>query len=565
MKRVCVRCSLPPHLSGARSCSVLLGAALSLLLAACASVASVELAGSARRARASAIQLALGASRGSLARIVAIEGAGLVLAAFVLAIVLARIGVEAIRGGLPATLTRASNNVIDLDMRVVLLMFALAALTWMAASVSPMAAAFRSSFMGLMKSDDRGAIASRRAAFVRRALTACQVSVAVALVTCALLFTRTYSNLLAVDKGFDSENLFSIAWSMPMDYPLASLRTQAVTALRQTPGIEAVTTSAPPPSTGDSPGPVAVEVDGAAPLDPPVLLGRKWVDQGFFSVVRLPLKAGRLPQPGDSPTDVVVPSLFARRFFKNGDAVGHSFRLSASAPWHRVIGVVGDFRTSRTRMPEDGDRELYFYAIPAAPSAQASPAQVEPQTRFVDNGGSWRNLALTLRTNGLVSLATLETVVRQIDPQVQATVTAVDRRYEAQADDTRLAATVVSAFGWLAFIVAMAGVYGVMAFIVVCRTREIGIRVALGADAPAIRRFVLGSSLRMVLLGGAVGIGLALLGSRWLQSQLFGVSAVDPATYGLATIVAVLASIVATWLPARHAAAVDPAITLRSE
>ena len=236
------------------------------------------------------------------------------------------------------------------------------------------------------------------------------------------------------------------------------------------------------------------------------------MDSDFFSVMRLPLKAGRLPRPGDSPTDVVVPSLFARRFFSNGDAVGHSFRLSASGPWHRVIGVVGDFRTSRTRMPQDGNQELYFYATPAPSSAQASPAQADPpQTRFVDTGSPWRNLALTLRTNGLVSLATLETVARQVDPQVLATVTAVDRRYQAQADDTRLAANVVSAFGWLAFIVAMAGVYGVMAFIVVCRTREIGIRVALGADAPAIRRFVLGSSLRMVLLGGAAGIGLALL------------------------------------------------------
>jgi ABC-type antimicrobial peptide transport system permease subunit len=123
----------------------------------------------------------------------------------------------------------------------------------------------------------------------------------------------------------------------------------------------------------------------------------------------------------------------------------------------------------------------------------------------------------------------------------------------------------VSAFGWLAFIVAIAGVYGVMAFIVASRTREIGIRVALGADTAAIRRLVLGSSLRMVFLGGGLGIGLALLGSRWLQSQLFGVSAVDPATYGFATLAAVLASVVATLLPARHAARVDPAVTLRSD
>jgi putative ABC transport system permease protein len=216
-------------------------------------------------------------------------------------------------------------------------------------------------------------------------------------------------------------------------------------------------------------------------------------------------------------------------------------------------------------MPQDGDRELYFYAIPATPAVPATPGpQASEAPRPIDTGGSWRTLNLTVRTNGLLSAATLQSVATQIDPGVEATVTEVNKRYEAQADDTRLAANVVSAFGWLAFIVAIAGVYGVMTFIVVSRTREIGIRVALGADTAAIRRFVFGSSLRMVLLGGGAGVGMALLGSRWLQSQLFGVSAVDPATYGLAAAAAVLASVVATLLPARHAARVDPAVTLRS-
>jgi predicted permease len=546
---------------------VLVGAALSLLLAACASAASVALAGSVRRVRASAIHLALGASRTRLARIAAIEGAQLVTAAFIVSLALASLGIGAIDTALPDTLRRSTTNPIDLDARAVIVMFGLTALTWLAASLSPIVSTLRSNLVTLLKNDDRAAVSSRATAFWRRSLTAAQVAVAVALVVCAGLFARTYGNLLAVDKGFDSSNLFSVSWSMPSDYPLGSLRTRAVEVLRQTPGVEAVTTSAPPPSPGDSPGPMRVEVDGAVPLDPPVLVGRKWVDAAYFDVVRLPLLAGRLPQSGNAPTDAVIPALFARRFFGSADPVGRSFRLSEREPWQRVIGVVGDFRISRTRMPQDGDRELYFYVMSADTLARpgAGAPATSSQPRPVDTGGSWRILTLTLRTNGQLPMFSLRTVAQQIDAQVVATVADVDERYAAQAEDTRLAASVVAIFGWLAFIVAMAGVYGVMAFIVASRTREIGIRVALGADTMAIRRFVLGSSLRLVLLGGAAGIGLALLSSRWLQSQLFGISAVDPSTYGAATLVAVVGSAIATWLPARHAAKVDPAITLRRE
>jgi putative ABC transport system permease protein len=546
---------------------VLVGAALCLLLAACASAASVALAGSARRVRTSAIHLALGASRARLARIAAIEGAQLVGAALILSLGLTSLGIGAIGAALPDTLRRSTTNPIDLDARVVIVMFALAAITWLAASLAPILSTFRSNLITLLKNDDRGAVSSRATAFWRRSLTASQVALAVALVICAGLFARTYGNLLAVDKGFDSSNLFSVAWSMPADYPLSMLRTKALDVLQKTTGVEAVTTSAPPPSTGDSPSPRRVEVDGAAPLDPPVLVGRKWVDANYFNVVRMPLLAGRLPQPGDAPTDVVIPSLFARRFFGSADPVGRSFRTSEKEPWQRVIGVVGDFRISRTRLPQDGDPELYFYVMSAdtlaRPGAPAPAAASQP--RRVDTGGSWRFLSLTLRTNGQVPASSLQMIAQQIDPQVPATVSDVDKRYAAQTDDTRLAASVVSIFGWLAFIIAMAGVYGVMTFIVASRTREIGIRVALGADTIAIRRFVLGSSLRMVLLGGVAGIGLALLISRWLQSQLFGVSAVDPATYSAAAVVAVVGSALATWLPARHAASVDPAITLRRD
>jgi predicted permease len=540
---------------------VLAGAALCLLLAACASIASIELAGAVTRARRSAIQLALGASRGSVARIVAIEGALLVSAAFILATGLASLGTEAVANNLPDSLRYSTRNPIDLDFRVLAGMFVLASMAWVVATFSPILTAFRTSLVSLLKSDDRGASASRRATLVRRALTASQIAVAVALVIGALLFARAYRNLLAVDKGFDSQRLFSVAWDLPVDYSSSHL-VRARTVLRETPGVEAVTTTGSPPNVGDSGSPLAIEIDGGPPAHPPVTVGRSWVDRAFFDVVRLPVYAGTLPESNGDLNEVVVPRLFARRFFPNGDAVGHVFRRSSREPWLRVAAVVGDFRTNRVRMPEDGDPELFYYSFLPPPVPQPAAAV---GTRRIDTGMSRRFVTFTVRLNRPESTAALEAAARRIDPQLPVTVTSVDDRYARQAADTELAANVVTIFGWFSFAIAMAGVYGVMTFIVANRTREIGIRVALGAHASHIRRLVLRSSFRLALLGAAAGVGLAMAASTWLQSQLFGVSATDPATLAIVVIGVMATSLAATWLPARRAAGVDPAVALRRE
>ena len=369
---------------------VLVAAALCLLMAACASVASIELAGAARRARTMAVHLALGASRGGLTGIAAMEGGLIILAALLVAALLTWLATDLAARNLPASLTLRAYRPITFDQRTLLAMAALAAAAWAAATAPPMLAAWRSKLLPLLKSEDRGASASRRAALVRRLLTASQVAVAVALVIGALLFSRTYANLISVHKGFDSQRLFSLGWSLPANAPTSSLQARAIEVLGSSPAVEAVTTSAPPPSTGDSPGPAAIRVDGGAPADPPARLGRKWIDADYFRVIPLPLKAGRLPQAGDSPDDVVVPERFARKFFPGGAAIGHTFQVSDREPVLRIVGVVGDFRINRTRMPEDGNPELYYYFIPPSPAvrvprrkARHSPTPAAVFARFV--------------------------------------------------------------------------------------------------------------------------------------------------------------------------------------
>jgi hypothetical protein len=389
------------------------------------------------------------------------------------------------------------------------------------------------------------------------------VALAVALLIGGLLYARSYQNLLAVEKGFDSRNLYFVDWTMPRDFPAADLTAKATEALAKTPGIEAFTRSSPPPSTGNSPSRAAIEIDGGAPAAP-LLIGEKRVDLGFFAVIKLPVKQGQLPVAGDSLDDVVVPEFFARRFFPEGTAVGHAFRLSPKLPWKTIVAVVGDVRTDRTKMPQTDDRAFYYYGVQTVPPPPP-PVPATPRPAQIDNGGVTRFLTITVRTNGQLSASGLLAYAKQIEPRLRVTVAAVDDSYARQSEDTRMASQIVGAFSALAFIICMAGVFGVMAFLVAGRTREIGIRLALGADPVNVRRMVLASSARMVVLGAVIGLAIALGASRWVDSQLFGISSTDPVIYGLAAISVVGVALVATWHPARQASRVDPAITLRAE
>ena len=155
--------------------------------------------------------------------------------------------------------------------------------------------------------------------------------------------------------------------------------------------------------------------------------------------------------------------------------------------------------------------------------------------------------------------------VRSIDSSFRLRTEWIDETYATTFADRRLAARVVTAFGLLAFAVAIAGLYGVMTLLVAGRTREIGIRMALGADHQHIRRLVLGSTVRLGTAGSACGIALAVAGSRWIESQLFGVSPTDPLTHVLVVVIVLVAALTAAWGPARRAVRVDPTIALRAE
>jgi predicted permease len=536
---------------------VLLGAALCLLLVACANVASLELASAVSRARTYAIQLAVGASRGSLVRTALIEGALVMVAAVTSAAFLATLASGVLVEYLPPAIVNSANP-IDLDTRAGLFMIGIGALTWMLASLPVVAFASRANLLEVLKLEGSAVATSRGGALFRRVLTVAQVALAVLLLVGSVLYVRSYLALLDIQKGFDSSGVVSISLTIPpQSYGTAAERQVAVQTIldrvRARPGVAAAFEGAPPPSMGDSPMRIdALEIDDRPPEQSDLALPKLWVEPDYFEVLGIPLLAGRMFEPGEPPTNVIISEALATRLWPGGNAVGHRFRESPKMPWKYVIGIV-----RHVRLTQDGTTgpSRYFQLYARRQPPPPPPAGPGPRPVAVRAFGF---LTVTARVDSRARALDLYQTVRSVDPRNILKLEFADDQYARQFADRLFATRVVSGFGALAFVVAAAGIYGLMAFLVASRAREMGIRSALGADARDIRRLVLGSSLRLVTAGALIGVAAAIGLSRWVQSQLFGVRPTDPVTLIAVTLGVMAVALLATWQPARQASRIDP-------
>jgi hypothetical protein len=277
------------------------------------------------------------------------------------------------------------------------------------------------------------------------------------------------------------------------------------------------------------------------------------------------LLEGRFFTSDDPRHHVIVNEHFARRFWPGG-AEGHTFRRSETDPAMVIVGVVGHVRTADERRTGTPSDVLLYYTpqivSPQSPSVVRPPAPVGIRRT---GGPASAFVPLLVRLDAAEQLATVLATVRAEVPQFAVRASMVEDDYAAWEGETLLQMQVISAFGVLALLTAVAGVYGVMAFLVARRTRELGLRMALGATHRDVMSLVLGSATRLTILGALIGLLGAGMGSRFVESELFGVSPTDPLTYLSVALVVSIGATVATWLPARRAARVDPAITLRSE
>jgi predicted permease len=528
---------------------LLLTSASCLLLVAGANVVNLELTFAVTRARWQAVALALGASPRSLFAAAAVEGALLVAAAALVGAGLAALGLRALTALLPAAVTSSLANPLDVDGRTFAFLLGVSATVWLLAELPVALGASRTNMLRALRFEGRSMSGSLAGAWIRRALTVVEVATTVALLVGATLTARSYAALLGIPKGFDVEGIAAIDVAQrPGSSEKASELSQRLAhAWRARPDVlYAAPASGIPPGRGGAIN-AGLSISGRDGTQGQVTVAGYGVDPQFFSAMRLPLIAGRAFMPDDSSDAVVIDEGFARRYWPDGSALGAHFsfggsRFNSGSGQYVVVGIAQHMRTS-----ED--------------SATAASAESFPIYFRLEDGYS--PLSFVLRLTDPTRLDDVVAMARTLAPDARIRAEFIRDRYAAMFSNEMIAASIMSVFSGLAFVVAIAGIYAVMAFLVASRTREIGIRVALGADRGRIQRLVLGGSLALVVAGAVIGGAAAFAGARWAASLLVGVSPTDPWTYAGVTISVTLAALIATWQPARAAAAVDPTILLR--
>lgn len=547
--RVSSATGLPPDASTpiAGFFALLLAISGLVLLIASVNVASMLLARAVVRRREIAVRLALGAARGRLIRQLVTESVTLFVLGGAAGTLLALAGTRLLeRIDLPVELPLA----VDLapDGRALAFTLVVALLTGVSFGLAPALQASRLDFASALRGDTAGSGRSRSR--LRNALIVGQVALSLVLLTASGLFVRALERGRRVDPGFDVSNVAVAALNVgTAGYDDARGRAffdALVARVGSLPSVEHAGYARILPLSMTNSG-TDISIDGFAPpgkrAGAPFTVMIDEVDQGYFDVTRLPLLAGRGIRAEDNrtaPSVAVVNQAFVKRYLPKTNGIGRTFKLSDT-----LVTIVGVVRDSKFKKLDEVAEPFLFL-----PFAQ-----------------HWRpNVNLVVRTGGdPASLGTaIREAVRAIDPNLPSpTITTLRQATSVVLLPQRVAVAVTGVLGILGLLLAAVGIYGVLSFSAAQRSGEIGIRVALGAVRRDVLRLVVGEGMRLVALGMAIGLALALLATQALKPFLFGVSPFDPVT--IAVIGATLASValLASYLPARRAASADPAISLR--
>jgi predicted permease len=537
----------------------LLGAVAILLIVACANVASVMLARAIARRREMGIRLAIGASQSRLARQLFIEN-------LLLAIAAGAAGLVAGRWALALLLAAAGDDVprwadFSLDLRVVAFAVGLAATTAVLFGWAPALHAIRGSVRGAMHDVSGGTTAGVSGRRLLRGLVGAEFALAAVLVVCGLMLLQAFDRVRRVDPGFQPEGVLTFSLALPDSVyggdDEDAIRKKAVPfwnrlteQLASLPGVEAVgLVSCPPLSCHWG---TFFRIEGEPPPAPgqsrPVTLYRP-ATAGYFPAMGIRLKSGRFFTDDDGRREegvVIVNETFARTFWPGvADPVGRRLRRNSDeAPWIRVVGFVEDVRHYGLEEPM---RPGIYLPLAHAPSTTMT-------------------VAIRTTTDPAAFADTARAAVRQLDPElpVYRVRTMEDALRRSMAQRT-LYSWLLGVFAAIALLLALGGTYGVTSYLVSQRTREIGIRVALGAQRRHIVGSVLSGSLAAVLAGAALGVLTAVGAASLMRDLLFDVSARDPQIVGGALVLLTAAALAANWLPARRAARVDPMRSLRVE
>jgi predicted permease len=527
-------------------------AAVVVLLIACVNLANITLARMSSRRTEIAVRAALGAGRGRLARQLLTESVMLALVGGALGVGLAIIATRALLNLNPEALPSMFDP--GVDGRVLAFSLALSIGTGLLFGLVPAWRAARTDLHISLKEQGRGGT-GRAGERVRRVLVVAQIGLAVVLLVGAGLLIRSFHSLTSLDLGFDPEQV--LTGRVSLDGPryestdvVNTFYDGVFSEISSAPGVEAVgAVMALPTRGGNFSSAIVVEGTEADP-NKPASVAYSMVRGEYFKAMDIPLLAGRTFGPGDGPDGpkiAIVNETAAKTLFPGGDAIGRRVRIGPNpeATMHTIVGVVGDVRQQGFETP------------------------VGPQ--FYDNGRVqtwWKTLSLVVRTRGEPSAAVslIRQAVKAGDPGIAVqSIETMDQVVKSSIAPRRFALGLASAFAGLALLLSAVGVYGVLAYSVTARTREFGVRLALGASSGSILGLVLRQGLIWSLIGLVLGIVGALATGRLLAGMLFGVTTADAPTYLAVSGSLLVVVVIACILPAMRAARVDPLTNMRAE
>lgn len=537
---------------------ILLFAVLAVLLISCANVASLLLARATSRRRETAVRVALGASRGRLVQLALCESVLIGLAGGVLGCLLGFLLLHALVALAPAGIPRLQQATVD--ARVLAFSFLLSVASGLVFGLAPALQTFRAEQHRSWHDSDIPRSHSRQI------LVALQTSICLVLLAGAGLLLRSLWQLEHQALGMEAEHVITAGITLNQHLYSNSEQQrqffeQAEERLRQIPGVEqlALADSLPPEMSRFTLY-ASIRVEGQPPFAEGTGGQVAWrvVTPGYFAALGIPVVQGRDFREQDrkpAENSIVLSRSLAQRLFPGTDAIGKRIEVNAAPPWLTVIGIAGDVKNNGL---QSGDIPEYYLARRHAPDF-GLPDRFPP--------GSLRSASLIVRTPLAATTAAewIRNAIHALDPTVPMEIATMDQRLMSEERRPRFDAVVLSLFAIIGLVLAAIGIYGVISFLVAQRTREIGVRMALGATPGRIIRLMLGQAARWILSGAAAGLVGSLLATQFLRSLLFNTSALDPWTFTAAMSLLLLIALAAAWIPSRRAALVDPLVALREE
>jgi predicted permease len=542
-----------------------LGTVAFVLLIACANVANLFLVRAEGRTKEVAVRSALGATPGAIVKIYLGEGLVLATAGAALGVVLAYGALRMLLRLAPTGLPRASE--ISIDLASLGVAAAIAVVTGVFFSAVPFIRAGKSELTPTLRDGSRGSTSGRERQRVRNAFVVAQVALALILLVGSGLLARSFQRMRSVDPGFKPNGVLTLRLSIPdatyhTPGAIARFYHQLTTRLATVPGVQAVgaTNKLPLGEGNDSHNGVWAEDRPIAANELPSIHLTVNVSQDYFKAMGIPIIEGRAFRDDGSdraPHEMIVSQALARHFWPNGSAIGKRVKTGGpDAAWSTVVGVVGDVHDeSLTKPVEDA---IYQ---PILTVSQPTPGQAD--SVLADNA-----MSVTIRTAG---------DAMSVFPAVRREIWAIDRNLplvnvSAMSDvvgsamaRTTFTLIMIGAAAGVALLLGAIGIYGVISYMVSLRTREIGVRMALGAQSTQVRRMVVRQGLVLAVVGVGIGLGGALALSRLISSLLYGITPYDPLTLGVVTVGLLAVAAVASWLPAMRAARIDPIEALRAD